>query len=158
MNLLNDIIHSNTGWFHFILAILAMLTGTIVLLNKKGTQFHKRTGYVYVVSMLLMNISSFFIINFDGFSIFHFFAIVSLVTIIGGMIPTIKKKKNWLGYHFYFMSWSVVGLYCAFWSEIGTRFVNNMQQFWWAVILATLITVFIGSRIINREAKRLNLR
>lgn len=158
MNFLNDIIHSNIGWFHFILAVLAMLTGTIVLLNKKGTQFHKRTGYVYVVSMLLMNLSSFFIINFDGFSIFHFFAIVSLITIFGGMIPAIKKKKNWFGYHFYFMSWSVVGLYCAFWSEIGTRFVNNMQQFWWAVILATLITVFIGSKIINREAKKLNLR
>ncbi|EDP71852.1 hypothetical protein FBALC1_12162 [Flavobacteriales bacterium ALC-1] len=156
--MLNDIIHSNIGWFHFILAVLAMLTGTIVLLNKKGTLFHKRTGYIYLVSMLLMNISSFFIINFNGFSIFHFFAIVSLLTIFGGIIPMIKKKQNWFGYHFYFMSWSVVGLYCAFWSEIGTRFVNNMQQFWWAVILATLITVFIGNRIINKEAKKINLK
>ena len=158
MNFLNDIIHSNIGWFHFILAVLAMLTGTIVLLNKKGTLFHKRTGYVYVVSMLLMNISSFFIMNFNGFSIFHFFAIVSLVAIIGGMVPTIKKKKNWFGYHFYFMSWSVVGLYCAFWAEVGTRFVNNMKDFWWMVALATFITAFIGSRIINSEAKKLNLR
>ena len=158
MNFLNDIIHSNIGWFHFILAVLAMLTGTIVLLNKKGTNFHKKTGYIYVASMLLMNISSFFIINFNGFSIFHFFAIASLATIFGGMIPTIKKKKNWFGYHFYFMSWSVVGLYCAFWSEIGTRFVNDMQQFWWVIILATLLTVFIGGKIINREAKKINLR
>ncbi len=158
MSFFEDIIHSHIGWFHFILAVLAMLTGTVVLLKKKGTLFHKRTGYIYVVSMLLMNISSFFIINFGSFSIFHFFALVSLVTIFGGMIPTLKKKKNWFGYHFYFMNWSVVGLYCAFWSEIGTRFVNNMQQFWWVVLLATLITVFIGNKIINREAKKLNLR
>ncbi|BAO74246.1 DUF2306 domain-containing protein [Winogradskyella sp. PG-2] len=158
MNFLNDIIHSNIGWFHFILAVLAMLTGTMVLLNKKGTLFHKRSGYIYVFSMLLINISSFFIINFDGFSIFHFFAIMSLATIIGGTLPTIKKKKNWFGYHFYFMSWSVVGLYCAFWSEIGTRFVNNMQQFWWVIVLATLFTVFFGGKIINREAKKINLR
>ncbi len=156
--MLNEIIHSNIGWFHFITAVLAMLTGTIVLLNIKGTLFHKRIGYIYVISMLLLNISSFFIVNFGGFSLFHFFAIVSLVSIFGGMIPTIKKGKNWFGYHFYFMSWSVVGLYCAFWAEIGTRFVGNMKEFWWMVAAATFITSFIGSRIINREAKKLNLR
>jgi len=158
MNYLNDIIHSHIGWFHFITAVLAMLSGTIVLLNKKGTLFHKRVGYIYVVSMLLLNISSFFIVNFGGFSLFHFFAIVSLVAITGGMIPTIKKKNNWLGYHFYFMNWSVVGLYCAFWAEVGTRFVGNMGEFWWMVAIATFITSLIGSKIINREAKKLNLR
>ena len=158
MSYLNEIIHSHIGWFHFIVAVIAMLTGAIVILNKKGTLFHKRTGYIYVSSMLLMNISSFFIMNFDGFSIFHFFALVSLITIFGGMIPTIKKKKNWFGYHFYFMSWSVVGLYCAFWSEVGTRFVSSMEQFWWMVLVATLVTVAIGSRIINREARKLNLK
>ena len=131
---------------------------SIVLLNTKGTLFHKRIGYMYVISMLLLNVSSFFIVNFGGFSLFHFFAIVSLVSIFGGMIPTIKKGKNWFGYHFYFMSWSVVGLYCAFWAEIGTRFVGNMKEFWWMVAAATFITSIIGSRIINREAKKLNLR
>jgi len=158
MNILNDIIHSNIGWFHFITAIISMIAGSIVLLNKKGTTFHKRTGYVYVISMVLLNFSSFFIMSFGSFSLFHFFAIVSLVSIFGGMIPTIKKKKNWFGYHFYFMSWSVVGLYCAFWAEVGTRFVNNMKDFWWMVAIATFVTTIIGSKIINREAKKLNLR
>lgn len=158
MSYLNDIIHSNIGWFHFITAVISMLTGTIILLNTKGTSFHKRVGYVYVISMVLLNISSFFIINFGGFSLFHFFAIVSLISITGGMVPTIKKGKNWFGYHFYFMNWSVVGLYCAFWAEVGTRFVGNMQQFWWMVALATFITATIGSIIINKQAKKLNLR
>ncbi|WP_299114623.1 DUF2306 domain-containing protein [uncultured Winogradskyella sp.] len=153
-----DIIDSNIGWFHFITSILAMLSGTIVLLNKKGTMFHKRTGYVYVTSMLLLNISSFFIVNFGGFSLFHFFAIASLATVLGAIIPTIRRVKNWFQYHFYFMSWSVVGLYCAFWAEVGTRFVNNMADFWWMVALATGITGYIGSRIINREAKKLKLK
>lgn len=156
--MLNDIIHSNTGLFHFIASILALISGTVVLLNIKGTMFHKRIGYVYVVSMLLLNLSSFFIISFGGFSIFHFFAIISFATIIGGMIPTIKKKKNWFGYHFYFMSWSVVGLYAALWSEIGTRFTNSMKDFWWIVALATFVTIAIGSRIINKQAKKLILR
>ncbi|NNC69649.1 MAG: DUF2306 domain-containing protein [Flavobacteriaceae bacterium] len=156
--MLSDIIHSATGWFHTILAILAMITGVVVILNTKGTTFHKRIGYVYVVSMLLLNLSSFFIINFGGFSIFHFFALVSLVTVLGGIIPAIRRTKNWFVYHYYFMSWSVVGLYCAFWAEVGTRFVKNMQQFWWAVALATFITAMIGSIIINKQAKKLNLK
>lgn len=156
--MLNEIIHSDIGWFHFITAVLAMLTGTVVVLNTKGTTFHKRVGYVYVTSMLLLNISSFFIANFSGFSLFHFFAIFSLMTIFGGILPTIRKKKNWFSSHFYFMSWSVVGLYCAFWAELGTRFVGNMQQFWWMVALATFITSLIGRKIINKQAKKINLR
>lgn len=156
--MLTEIIDSHIGWFHFITALIAMVSGTVVLLNKKGTIFHKRVGYIYVLMMLLMNISSFFIVNFDGFSIFHFFAIISLLSVIGGIIPAIRRTNNWFAYHFYFMSWSVVGLYCAFWAEVGTRFVNNMKDFWWMVALATFITAFIGSRIINKQAKKLNLK
>jgi hypothetical protein len=135
-----------------------MLTGAIVVLRKKGTKIHKRIGYIYVVSMLLLNITSFFIISFGGFSIFHFFAIVSLLTVMAGIVPAIRRKENWFPYHFYFMSWSVVGLYCAFWAEVGTRFVGNMQQFWWMVAFATIVTAFIGSRIVNKEARKLKLK
>ena len=155
---MDNIIHSNTGLIHTLVALVAMVTGLIVVFNPKGTIFHKRVGYVYVLSMLLLNITSFFIINFGGFSIFHFFAIVSLLTVLGGMLPALLRIKNWLAYHYYFMSWSVVGLYCAFWAEVGTRFVGNMQQFWWAVALATFITAGIGSVIINKQAKKLNFK
>ena len=145
---------STIGYVHFFFSVIAMITGLVVIFRTKGTQSHKRIGYVYVSSMLSLNITSFFIVNFNGFSIFHFFAIVSLVTIIGGMYPAIKRINNWINYHYYFMSWSVVGLYCAFWSEVGTRFVKNMQDFWWAVAIATFATAFIGSMIINKNAKK----
>jgi len=155
--MLEQIIHSKIGWFHTISAILAMIFGTMVVLRTKGDRLHKRLGYAYVSCMFALNISAFFIINFDGFSIFHFFAIVSLVTVIGGLIPAIRRPKNWFTPHFYFMSWSVVGLYCAFWAEVGTKFVKSMAQFWWAVALATFITAGIGSIVIRKQAKKLNL-
>ncbi len=156
--MLNEIIHSNIGLFHFIISVLALISGTVVLLNVKGTTFHKRVGYVYVISMLTLNLSSFFIISFGGFSLFHFFAIVSLLTVLGGIYAVWKRYKNWLTAHYYFMSWSVVGLYAALWSEIGTRFTNSMKDFWWMVALATFLTIAIGARIINKNAKKLNLR
>ena len=156
--MLNDIIHSNIGLFHFITALISLITGAVVVLNTKGTLFHKRIGYVYVFAMLTLNLSSFFIINFGGFSLFHFFAIVSLLTVIGGMYAAWRRHNNWLTAHYYFMSWSVVGLYAALWSEIGTRFVDNMKDFWWMVALATFMTIAIGARIINKNAKKLNLK
>lgn len=156
--MLDNIIHSNIGWFHTITAVMALIFGTAVVLRTKGTKLHKRLGYVYVICMILLNASSFFLENFGGFSLFHFFAIVSLLTVLAGIIPAILRIKNWFPLHYYFMSWSVVGLYAALWAEIGTRFVKSEGQFWWVVALATFITVGIGSRIINKKAKQLKLK
>ena len=146
---------STLGYFHLVFSVIAMITGLIVVFNTKGTKFHKNIGYIYVINMLLLNISSFFISNFNGFSIFHFFAIISLITIVGGMYPVLKKSKNWIYAHYYFMAWSIVGFYCAFWSEVGTRFVKNMQDFWWAVAITTFLTAFLGAYFINKNAKKL---
>ena len=151
------IVHSGLGLFHLVVALLAMLFGTLVFLLKKGTQLHKRLGWAYVANMLLMNASAFGIYNFGGPSIFHGFALASLVVVVLGIVPAISSKNpGWFARHFYFMSWSVVGLYCAFWSETGTRLVN-MQYFWWAVVLATLLTTWVGARLIKREARKLKL-
>tara|TARA_B110001469_G_scaffold126148_1_gene143053 strand:- start:3917 stop:4387 length:471 start_codon:yes stop_codon:yes gene_type:complete len=154
----NNIIHSNTGLFHTIVALLAMVFGTLVILNNKGTKTHKKMGYVYVLCMLFLNISSFFIVNFGGFSLFHGLAVFSLFTVLGAIIPTLLRVKHWMYFHFYLMNWSVVGLYCAFWAELGTRFVKNRQQFWWIVFLAMFITSVIGAILINKKAKQLNLK
>ena len=156
--MLNNIIHSNTGLFHTIVALLAMVFGTLVIVKTKGTKTHKIMGYVYVVSMLLLNISSFFIVNFGGFSLFHGVAIFSLLTVLGAIIPTVLRVKHWMYFHFYMMNWSVVGLYCAFWAELGIRFANNSQQFWMVVFLTMLITSIIGAILINKKAKQLNLK
>ena len=89
IRLFAEIIDSWVGWFHFITALIAMVAGLVVVFNTKGTKFHKIIGYIYVVNMLLLNVSSFFLVNFGGFSIFHFFAIISLIGIFGGMIPVL---------------------------------------------------------------------
>lgn len=149
------IIHSYTGLFHTIAAVLSMVFGTAVLLNKKGTLKHRRMGRVYGISMLLMIVSAFAIYNFGGFSLFHGFALVSLVTLVLGMVPVLRKKHpNWYARHYYFMAWSVVGLYCAFWAELGVRFFD-MRYFWWVVMLATGLTAGIGSFYIRKEATKL---
>lgn len=150
------IINSWLGLIHTGFALAAMVFGAVVLIKPKGDKKHVQLGYLYVWSMSLMNLTAFGIYNFGSFSLFHGFAIFSLITLAAGIYPAIKKSKGWYPRHFYFMSWSVVGLFCAFWSEIGTRLLD-MQYFWWTVLVASLLTVGIGALIIHRNAKKLNL-
>lgn len=145
------------GLTHITTAVFSMILGAVVILNKKGTTRHKKIGYAYFVNMILLNITAFGIYNFGSFSLFHFFALVSLFTIFMGMLPVWKrKKKNWLRRHFYSMNWSVVGLYCAFWAEVGTR-LFDMRFFWWIVLSATLLTSAVGAILIRKEAAKRNL-
>lgn len=151
------VIHSYIGLFHTIAAIISLVFGTAVLLSRKGNLHHRRLGRVYGLNMLLMNVSAFAIYNFGSFSLFHAFALVSLVTLMLGMIPVLRKKHpNWYARHYYFMCWSVVGLYCAFWAELGVRFFE-MRYFWWVVMLATALTGGFGSVLIKREARKLKI-
>lgn len=120
----NYFIEYPVGAFHFAFAIIALLSGTSVLSFKKGTSLHKKIGYVYALSMLLLNVSALMIYRlFDGFGIFHYAAILSLATVIGGMVPALLRRpiNSWFYLHFSLMYWSVMGLYAAFASEILTR-------------------------------------
>jgi uncharacterized membrane protein len=148
--------HSTIGLVHLLSALLAMLTGAIVLLNNKGGQFHKRMGYAYVALMVTVNVTAFMIYHLFGkFGPFHILALVSMTCILGGMIPVFYRRQisSWMHWHYYFMNWSVVGLYAAFWAETFTRTLP-MKQFWLVVVIATAITTSVGSYLIRKNAAR----
>ncbi|MEM9673294.1 MAG: DUF2306 domain-containing protein [Bacteroidota bacterium] len=121
---MNNIIHDSLGAFHVIVAVLALISGTIVLIMKKGSKRHQQIGYFYAFNMLLVNLTAFGIYHMWGrFGIFHVAAIIGLVTLLTGMLPIMLKKPRggYIGLHFSFMYWSVMGLYAALVSETLTR-------------------------------------
>lgn len=133
------------GLIHLISSIVALIIGTLVLIMKKGTIQHKRIGYVYVISMVLLLLTSFMIYRlFNGWGIFHYTTIASLLTISLGMIPiwTKKPSKKWKYMHFSFMYWSVIGLYSAFVAEVITRIPET--SFFGMVGIAFVIIVLAG--------------
>ncbi len=112
------------GLIHLISSCLALLFGTLVLMLQKGTKLHVKAGYLYLVSMGILVLTSFMIYRlFNGWGIFHYSSLLSLLTIGVGMIPIWLKKPvdKWKYLHFSFMFWSVLGLYAAFAAEILTR-------------------------------------
>lgn len=151
----------SAGWLHLIVSILALVFGTWVLITPKGTRAHRRIGYVYAVSMILLIVTAFLIYRLFGrFGVFHVAAIASAVTLAGGMIPAfLRKPKNWLDLHFSFMYWSVFGLYAAFVAEMAVRLpfrtmFNSSLAFFTTVIISSLATMLVGRSIFFAYKKR----
>lgn len=154
------ITHSPMGVLHLASSVVAMLLGAYMLWAKKGTQRHKSVGYVYCLSMLSVNITAFGIYHLWGhFGVFHGFALLSLSTLLAGMIPImVRKNARTLDLHFNFMYWSVVGLYCAFVAEVLVRvpipFLHgNLSA---AVFIGTFGVMFLGRRGLKKYKAQWN--
>jgi uncharacterized membrane protein len=137
-------IHSSIGMLHLLSAGVSLIVGSWVLFSRKGTQLHKKIGYAYALAMVVVNVTAFCIYRlFSGFGPFHVAAIISLLTLVAGMVPAIlRKPKNWFDLHFAFMYYSVIGLYAAFVSETLVRIPGT--HFGSMVGFATCLVMFIG--------------
>ncbi len=141
-----------TGLIHVAFAFTALISGFFVFFNKKGTRRHKKIGWVYGASMLGLNVTALSIYRLFGtFGPFHVLAVVSLVTIVLGLLHVIlrRPKKNWYEHHAYWMSWSYVGLAAAAAAEVTSRVPDS--PFWWMVVGGSLVVVALGQRLINTK-------
>jgi uncharacterized membrane protein len=112
------------GLLHALFGLGALLLGLGVVLRRKGTAIHRRIGYAYVATMLLLNASALAIYDlYGGFGPFHVAALVSVATVGAALIPAITRrpKTGWLRLHAELMAWSYVGLVSAFFAEIAVR-------------------------------------
>jgi uncharacterized membrane protein len=140
-----DMIQSTEGLVHFIAGVLALITGTLVLSLKKGTKLHIRIGYIYVISMIVLLLSSFMIYRlFNGWGIFHYASIISFISLLVGIFPAIflRHQSYWLRLHFTGMFWSVIGLWAAFVAEMSVRIPES--SFMWMVGVAFGAVMLIG--------------
>ena len=156
-------VSSFIGGIHSFSALVALISGVVVFLNPKGTSKHKKIGYVYVVAMLVLNISAIPLQGlFGGIGWFHLFILMSLPNILLGMYFPIMRHKyeQWQVWHFECMSYSYLGLIAAFIAEVVIRVplaasVSSLNQFVAGIfILAGLVGV-IGWRIISTYKSRL---
>lgn len=141
---MHTLVGDNIGLTHLISGLFALVFGGGVLILKKGTTLHKRVGYLYVASMVVMIATSFGIYRLFGkFGLFHFFSLVAIFSLLAGMLPMLKKVRTPkdLETHFIRMYWSVVGLYAAFAAESFVR-IPKFGSFW-AAVAWSFVGVFI---------------
>ena len=143
------------GAIHLVVATMAMIFGALVIVKKKGTKSHIRMGYWYVGCMTVLIITAFMIYRlFGGWGIFHHLTVVSLITLLLGMLPILFKKpsKNWRYMHFSFMFWSVIGLYAAFTAEALTRIPET--PFLGMVGVSTTLVMVVGGVIFGKNKQK----
>lgn len=146
---------------HILFAVIALMAGPTVFFRTKGDSIHRKLGYAYVFSMVVMNVTGLAIYNLTGhWNAFHWFALISLLTLICGFIPIFTRRptKSWLELHYHFMCWSYVGLVAAAFSEAFTRLpriwpafrtVFPDNYFWIALIVCIALSMGVGAYMIS---------
>ena len=136
---------------HTFFGFLSLLVGIFVLLRPKGTKLHKVIGKIYVTAMLGLNITAFGIYNlFGGFGIFHLAAIVSLFSVLAGLLVVYyrKKIKFWVLIHYEFMAWSYIGLLAATSNEafVHVAMLNKIAKtYHWLPFTIMLCIIGVGA-------------
>ncbi len=112
-----------TSYLHLITAIIALFTAAIVLFAPKGTRIHKRMGYVFAVSLLLVNVTAAFMYNLtETVNFLHVFIILSFFSLSSGMWAAIRRKSpNWLTRHITGMNSAALGVWAAGFAELTVR-------------------------------------
>jgi len=151
------------GPVHFAAALVALAGGALVLWRRKGTAAHRRLGWTYVVAMLVLNVTALLIYRLTGrFGPFHVAALISLATLVAGIVPAWRRRPaNWLDRHYFFMAYSYVGLLAAAVAETASR-VAVVQEvaggpspaFWITVAVVSAMVFVVGSRVVKGRAER----
>jgi uncharacterized membrane protein len=72
--------------------MLALVLGTIVLFRKKGDSTHRLLGKLYAFCMIIVLVTAFMTYQLFGtWGIFHWTAVISSITLLGGLIPIYFK-------------------------------------------------------------------
>ena len=97
---------------HLALAMISLVSGTLVLFAKKGTAFHRKLGSIFVATMLCVAATSFWITDLraGAFSPIHILSMVWLVTL---PIAIWLRRRNNIRGHAIGMVFNYVGLVVA---------------------------------------------
>jgi uncharacterized membrane protein len=143
------------GAIHSVLAMLGIAVGLVQFLRPKRGPAHRARGYAFVYAMLVADGAAMLVFQFTGrFNILHVGAIANLVCIILAIVPVLRSPRpsNWKNQHYYWMSWSYVGLLAAAATElvVRTSHLATREQTWTVTAAVSVIVTAIGYVIINR--------
>ena len=137
------------GTTHLAFAFAAIGSGTVIMLLRKGSRYHRWLGWSYAVAMAGLNASALFLYRLTGhFGPFHAAAIVSLATLILGIMPARRRFRGWIPVHARLMAWSYVGLLAAAAAEVMSRVPES--PFWTMVALGTGAVLAAGWAVYHR--------
>ncbi len=150
------ILHSSDSVVHMAAVLLALVSGTAVVGLPKGTLVHRRLGWAYVGSMVVVLWTAFRLYYLFGrFGVVHWGAVASTGALLVGTGAAVCRAvvPSWLRWHYAGMGASVTGLYAALAAEGTYRFFPP-RYFWWSTLGPAGAVVVAGSLLLYRQYGR----
>ncbi len=143
------------GAIHTVLAMLCIVVGLLQLVRPKRGPGHRARGYAYVYAMVVADGAIMLVYRFTGqFNLFHAAAILNLTCIVFAIIPVLRSPRpaNWKLQHYYWISWSYVGLLAAAATEFVVRTVGlaTRSQAWTVSAVISIVVSSIAYILIER--------
>ena len=149
------------GTIHVTAALVAIVLGAVVLLDAKGTLAHRMLGAGYVLAMLTVNLSTLGLYHMLGtVGPFHVLAAISFIVLMRGVVPLVRRRGDWLGRHYRYMSGSYIGLLAAATAEATVRvpaaraLIQSTQQGILVSIGIAIVFAVLGRVLIPRMERR----
>ena len=159
-------VDSAPGMMHFAAALIALVLGPVLLLRRKRGALHRLLGFVFILCMLALNVSALTMFDLGRFNLFHLFALISLATLLPGMVAISQalrwRSRLWFSVHAHCMVWSYYGLVMAGAAQIAYRTIpqvtgtfESVSAFWdVAMPAASLTTLVLSWRFVPRMVDR----
>ncbi len=147
-------VDTTPGAIHFLLAVICLVLGAFVLFSRKGNTRHRVLGSLWLVLMITVNTSALSMYEVSGrVNLFHFFAVLSLATIIPGYVNVrryaLTGKRDYLIAHRVWMTWGYFGLANAGAWQIINRLIHTFVG---PGHFDTVIIVLVGATILASVA------
>lgn len=137
---------------HIVSILIAFAASFFIFFNKKGTQFHKVMGWIFVTGMSISAISSFWIPKFAYFSFIHILSVAVLCWLIIGIWAVRKRPSNWLYKHVRTLGSAYIAIWIAGAGVIVRHYIypGRVDHGGVASLIATLIIVPIMIKLIYK--------
>ncbi len=135
---------------HTVAVFIAFLISFFIFQKPKGTKLYKIMGRIFVLSMLIGLISSFFIRTNGQFSFIHILSILSLYWIFKAFIVLKLKPNNWQYLHIKNMTSAYASIIIAGSGVISRHFIfrgNSNYGFIISAITAIPVIYIIRNKI-----------
>lgn len=137
-----------TAIVHTALGVTALGSGAFVLARRKGDRTHRLAGRVYGVSMVALCVLAFGLRDstpfFGGYGPFHIAALVSLATVVAGLVVVRRQRRGWLEGHYQWMTWSYIGLVMATGGHVVNPAFGWLRDLGLAPGAAVAVSLFVA--------------
>jgi len=99
------------GWFHTIIAIIALITGIYSLAKYKVISLKDKTGMIYLVCTIIAAVSALMIYQHGGFGAAHGLAVLTLLALTVGALSEKFKIFGKMSKYFQAISYTATFLF-----------------------------------------------